>query len=187
MIQDLFSSGALNIVYVVVLLISFVFAVISLIGGDVTDFDLDADVDANGIDFLSISPFALAMFGAAFGLTGLVTRLWFEMDALPSIAWATTVGLLFGVVAQAFFLYVLSPSKSSHFRLADDAVGREAQVIVTVPPDGLGTIAFDNVSGRVTLGARSATGKAIHNGETVRIESVSGRVASVRPVELLKG
>lgn len=185
MIEDLFSSGALNIVYVVVLLISFVFAVISLIGGEVTDLDVDADTD--GVDFMSISPFALAMFGAAFGLTGLVTRLWFEMNALPSIVWATIVGLAFGVLAQAVFLYVLSPSKSSHFRLAEDAVGREAQVIVTVPPEGLGTVAFDNVSGRVTLGARSVTGKAIHNGETVRIESITGRVAFVRPVDLLKG
>ncbi len=36
------------------------------------------------------------------------------------------------------------------------------------------TIAFDNVSGRVTLGARSATGKQIVNGVAVRIEQVTG-------------
>lgn len=185
MIQEFLSSGALNILYVVVLFISFIFAVLSLLGSD--GADLDVDVDTGDVDFLSLSPLALATFGAVFGLTGLITHTWLEMGAFPSILWATVAGLIFGVAAQAFFIYVLSPSKSSHYSLADDAVGREAQVIVTVPPEGLGTIAFDNVSGRVTLGARSATGKAIHNGETVQIERINGRVAFVRPVDLLKG
>ena len=78
-----------------------------------------------------------------------------------------------------------SPSKSSHYSLSTDAVGRDAQVIITVPSDGLGEITFDNVSGRVTLGARSATGKQIVNGQAVRIEEVTGRVALVRPVDEL--
>ena len=182
--QEFFSSGALNFVYAAAVLVSFVFAILSLIGAEAGElFDFDVDVDGDGVDFMSISPFALAMFGAAFGVTGLVTRLMFEMEAGPSLLWATGVGLVIGLVSQALFLYVLSPSKSSHYSLAQDAVGRDAEVIVTVPGEGLGTVAFDNASGRVTLGARSATGKAIRNGEPVRIESVTGRVAVVRPVK----
>ncbi len=105
------------------------------------------------------------------------------MAAGPSLFWAIIIGLAIGILAQLLFLYVFSPSKSSHYSLSADAVGRDAQVIITVPNEGLGKIAFDNVSGRVTLGARSATGKQIVSGEAVRIEKINGRVALVRPVD----
>lgn len=183
MLDALFSSGTLNLVYTIVFGISFIFALISLLGaelGDVIDFDVDAD--SEGIfDFVSISPFALAMFGAIFGLVGLITRIWLEMDAIPSILWSAGSGILIGAAAQAFFLYVLSPNKSSHYSLTDDAIGRQAEVIITIPDKGLGQIAFNNVSGRVTLGARSAAGQEISNGDLVTIEQIVGRVAIVRP------
>ncbi len=184
MIQDFFSSGALNLIYTAAVFVSFIYAIMALVGagvGDAFDFDLDAEIDADAdFDFLSISPFALAMFGAAFGLTGLITRIAFEMTAAPSLFWATVGGLIVGALAQILFLYVLSPSKSSHYSLADVAVGRRAEVIITIPAEGLGTIAFDTVSGRVTLGARSAAGKQIAKGQSVFVENVSGRVAVVR-------
>ncbi len=185
MFEDFFSGSALNIVYGVVVLISFIFAIITLIGaefGDAVDIDTDVDADT-GMSFLSISPFALAMFGAAFGVTGLITSIWFEMSPIISLLWATAAGTVVGLVSQALFFYVFSPSKSSHYSLAQDAVGRNAQVIVTVPNEGLGTIAYDNVSGRVTLGARSVTGKSIKTGEGVRIVDITGRVALVHPIE----
>lgn len=184
MLGDFFSSGALNFVYAAAVIVSFVFAIISLLGAEIGDaFDFDADVDADGIDVLRISPFGIAMFGAAFGLTGLITSLWFDMSTGASLFWAAAIGLGVGILAQILFLYVFSPSRSSHYSLTADAVGRDAQVIITVPTEGLGKIAFDNVSGRVTLGARSATGKQIVSGEAVRIEKVTGRVAVVRPVD----
>jgi hypothetical protein len=148
--------------------------------GDILDFDVDAE--SEGIfDFVSISPFALAMFGSIFGLVGLITRIWLEMGPIPSILLSVGSGFIIGAAAQAFFIYVLSPSKSSHFSLADD-VGREAEVIISIPSNGLGQIAFNNVSGRVTLGARSSTGQEINNGDLVTIEKIVGRVAIVRSV-----
>ena len=185
MLEVLFSSGALNIVYTLVFAISFIFALISLVGaelGDLFDFDFGGDGDG-AFDFISISPFSLAMFGATFGLTGLVTRLWLEMETIPSILWAAAIGIIFGIAAQVLFISVLSPSKSSHFSLADDAAGREAEVIITIPAHGRGSIAYDNVSGRVTLGARSSTGKPIKRGEFVTIERIIGRIAVVQAKE----
>ena len=187
MIQELLASGTLNIVYASAVLVSFIFAVITLLGaeaGDALNLDLDLDADADGgFDFISISPFSLAMFGATFGLTGLVTRLWLEMETIPSILWAAAIGIIFGIAAQVLFISVLSPSKSSHFSLADDAAGREAEVIITIPAHGRGSIAYDNVSGRVTLGARSSTGKPIKRGEFVTIERIIGRIAVVQAKE----
>jgi membrane protein implicated in regulation of membrane protease activity len=183
MLDALFSSGTLNLVYTIVFGISFIFALIGLIGaeiGDVLDFDVDAD--SEGIfDFVSISPFALAMFGAIFGMVGLITRLWLDMEAIPSIIWSAGSGIVIGAAAQAFFIYILSPSKSSHYSLTEDATGREAEVIITIPESGLGQVAFNNVSGRVTMGARSSTGQKIRNGDLVTIERIVGRVAIVRP------
>jgi len=179
MLEDLLGTGPLSLVYAAILVVSFIFALLSLIGaeiGDLFDFDTDAD-----LDFINVSPFALATFGAFFGLTGLITRLWLDLEVMPSIFWSTAVGLLFGLSAQAFFIYILAPSKSSHFSLEEDALGREAEVIITVPGNGLGQIAFSNRSGRVTLGARSTTGRQIKPGEIVLIERISGRVAFVTP------
>ena len=181
MLQDLFSSGILNIVYAIIVLVSFLFAVLSLIGaevGDALDFDTDAD---GGFDLLSVSPFALAMFGAAFGLTGLISRLWLGMEAIPSILVATVGGLVIGGIAQGIFVYFFSPSRSSHYSLERDAIGREAEVTITIPSDGLGQIAYNNVSGRVNMGARSATDERISSGDLVIIEKIVGRVALVRP------
>ena len=185
MLEEIFATGPLTIIYAIILLISFIFAILTLAGaefGDAMDLGVEADVDSD-IGFISISPFVLSMFGAAFGLTGLVTRLYFDMDPIPSILWATGVGLVVGALAQAFFLYVLSPSKSSHFSLNEDAKGREAQVIITIPSKGTGKIAYDNVSGRVTLGAQSLTGEEIKRGSFVTIERITGRVAVVQPTE----
>lgn len=184
MLQDFFSSGALNLLYGLAVLASFVYAMLALFGagvGDTLSIDFDADVDGDAdVEFLSISPFALAMFGAAFGLSGLILRNAFSAGAATSLLGATVIGLIAGVLAQVLFLYVLAPSKSSHFTLADVAAGREAEVTVTIPAEGLGTIAFNTASGRVTLGARSAAGKQIAKGQAVFIEKVSGRVAVVR-------
>lgn len=184
--ENLFSFSALNCVYASVALISFLFAVVSLIGaeaGDFFDFSSDIDVDVDGgFDLTSISPFAMAMFGATFGLVGLLTSIWLEMEALPSIIAATVSGLIIGAIAQVLFIYVFSPSKSSHYSLQQDAVGREVEVTTTIPADGLGQVAYNNVSGRVTLGARSSEGTEIAVGKLVIVERIVGRVAQVKPV-----
>ncbi len=185
MLEEIFATGPLTIIYAIIFIISFIFAILSLVGaeiGDALDLGVEADVDAD-FNFVSISPFVLAMFGAAFGLVGLITRLYFDMDPIPSILWATGIGILFGALAQVLFLYVLSPSKSSHYSLNEDATGREAQVIITIPSKGTGQIAFDNVSGRVTLGAQSLTGEEIKRGSFVTIERITGRVAFVQPTD----
>jgi membrane-bound ClpP family serine protease len=127
---------------------------------------------------------ALAIFGAFFGLTGLVTNMWMGMSAIPSVLLALVVGIIFGGLTQVLYVYVLSVSKSSHYSLANDEAGRSAEVIISIPNEGVGTIAFDNVSGRVTLGARSTTGKQIVKGSVVRVEKIVGRVAYVRPLAL---
>ena len=87
MLQEFLASGTLNLIYAILILISLIYAVIALVGaevGDALDIDVDIDADADtGMDIASVSPFALAMFGATLGLTGLITRIWLEMDHIP--------------------------------------------------------------------------------------------------------
>jgi len=187
--MEIAGFDALQCVYAVVALVSFLFAVLSLIGTEIGDSmhvgahaDIDADVDG-GAGFTHVSPFALAVFGATFGLVGLITSVWAEMEPIPSILISTAAGLLVGGAAQALFIYVLSPSKSSHFSLEDDALGRDAEVTISIPANGKGQVAYNNVSGRVTMGARSSSGEPIPSGTTVVIKRVSGRNAIVRPLD----
>ena len=56
MLEELFSSGSLNFIYTIVVLISFVFALITLLGagfGDALDFDADIDGDTGAREFVS--------------------------------------------------------------------------------------------------------------------------------------
>ncbi len=185
MLEEIFASGTLNLVYAGIVVVSFLFALVSLLGaevGEALDVALDVDGDS-GFDFISLSPFSLAMFGTAFGMVGLITRMWYDMDPIPSLLWAVGLGVIIGGAAQAIFIYVLSPSRSSHFSLQNDAIEREAEVITSIPENGLGEIAFNNVSGRVKLAARSATGDAIRYGDVVVIKRIVGRVAFVQRTE----
>lgn len=181
---DSLNLGTLDLIYIIILGISFVFALISLLGaeaGHAVDVNFDAHVDSHTLDFIHVSPFALAAFGATFGLAGLLVRVWLGMGAMASILWASGAGLIFGVAAQLLFVYVLSPTKSSHYSLEKEAVGQAATVIVTVPAAGRGQIALDLPNGRVTLGAQSDTGQQIRTGEAVVIDRIIGRIAFVRP------
>lgn len=185
MLEEIFASGTLNLVYAGIVIVSFLFALVSLLGAEIGEtLDVAFDVDGDtGFDFINVSPFALAMFGTAFGMVGLITRVWYDMEPIPSLLWAVGLGAVIGGAAQAVFIYVLSPSRSSHYRLQNDAIGRDAEVITTIPEDGLGEIAFNNVSGRVKLAARSSAGGAIPYGNVVVIKRIVGRVAYVQPAE----
>lgn len=185
MLEEIFASGTLNLVYAGIVVVSFLFALMSLIGaelGEAMDMALDVEGDT-GMDFINVSPFALAMFGTAFGMVGIITRVWFNMEPIPSLLWAVGLGIIFGGLAQALFIYVLSPSRSSHYQLQDDAIGRDAEVITSIPDGGLGEIAFNNVSGRVKLAARSSSGEPIPYGEVVVVKRIVGRVAFVQRVK----
>lgn len=180
--QEFLNSGPLNLTYAGVLGISFIFALISLIGSEIGDaLDFDADVDSDGIDFANISPFAMAMFGATFGLIGLVTRIAYNLPAANSILWSAIGGFIVAAGSQALFIYVLSPTTTSHVNLTNDVVGRVVDVIIPIPSKGKGTVAYDGKTGRVTMGAISQDGRKISTGQPVYVEKIVGRVAYVRP------
>jgi hypothetical protein len=80
-------------------------------------------------------------------------------------------------------VYLPSRGRAEEALLDFDATGRRAEVIIAIPANGLGEVAFPNGEERVNLGARSAGGQPIVAGATVVIERVTRRIAVVSPLD----
>ena len=191
--SDLFADSLLNVVYATALLIGVVYALFLLffqgLGeafGDLDlDLDLDLDVDVDAGDFDSageaagVSMLAIASFISTFGAFGLVSVTLFDAGSVASLVTALIGGTLMGLAAQAFFVYILSPTVSSEVRQAK-LIGLVGEITTSVPASGLGQIALIAQGSRITYSARATTeGEIIARGTPVRIERIVGNVAYV--------
>ena len=196
----------LNCVFFLMLLGGIIWTAIVLVGGaiagaDLPDMDIDVPavdlpggVDIPNIDFhvdhapsfdhgsvgvSPLSPITIASFVTSFGGLGLIGT---QLLLLPD-----TVSLFFAAVGAAaiaggmFFFYskvLVAGQGSSEVRLAEIS-GKKAEVVIPIPKNGLGQVAFVARSARTTWGARSVDGKPIPRGTVVTIESVTGNTVIV--------
>lgn len=195
-LQDWFGASALNCLYGGALGFGLFYALLLLffqgigdVFGDASDLfsglggadagidvDMDVDVDGDVDNGLSISMMAIAFFISAFGAFGILgTSL--GLNVL-SLFLALGGGMVFGVLGQAFFVYVLSPTTNSMVNQSA-LVGTLAEVTTPIPQDGIGQIALVAGGGRMTLSARSVGGESIVRGTEVRVEKIVGSVALV--------
>jgi len=192
--SDLFAGSALNAIFDLSLLVGVIYAVFLLffqgVGealGDLDlDFDADLDVDADAGDVgeaTGISMLAIASFVSSFGAFGLISVTLFDAGTLASLFVALFGGLIVGIAAQLFFVYVLSPTISSEVRQAN-LIGMVAEVTTPIPVNGVGQIAFIAEGSRMTYSARSTEEPHIFTrGTPVRIERIVGGVAYVSPIQ----
>jgi len=196
----------LNCVFFLMLMGGILWTAIVLIGGAIAGVDLpDMDIDVPGVDLPGhvdipnidlhvdhpvsfdhgsvgvspLSPITIASFVTSFGGLGLIgTQLLFLPD---------TVSLFFAAVGATiiaggmFFFYskvLVAGQGSSEVRLADIG-GKTAEVIIPIPEDGLGQVAFVARGARTTWSARSADSKPIARGSVVTIQSVTGSTVIV--------
>lgn len=200
-LSEFFADNPVHIIYAASLFIGVVYAGFLIffhgIGdalGDLDfDLDLDADtdladintlIDAEGVsEATGVSMLAIASFVTAFGAFGLVSVSLFNTSTLASVFIAFAGGLVFGIAAQAFFLYILSPTISSEVRQAQ-LIGKVAEITTPIPPSGVGQIAFVAEGSRVTYSARAADeASAITRGTPVRIERIVGGVVYVSALD----
>jgi len=88
-----------------------------------------------------------------------------------------------GIVAQGFFLYILSPTISSEVRQAR-LIGQVAEITTPIPVNGVGQIAFVAEGSRVTYSARATDEQsAFERGTPVRIERIVGGMAYVSAID----
>lgn len=201
-INDIFGDNPLNVIYAAALFIGVLYSGFLLFFqgiGDVLgdlDFDMDVDVDIDvdmdaGFDLdtdaaheaAGVSTLAIASFVSAFGAFGLISVTLFGAGTVASFIAAMFGGVVIGIAAQVFFLYILSPTISSEIRQAA-LVGHVAEITTPIPVNGVGQIAFVAQGSRVTYSAR-ATGEAavVERGTPVRIERIVGGTAYVSEIE----
>jgi membrane protein implicated in regulation of membrane protease activity len=183
--------GLLNLVYLALVVLGFIYALLALLGQGIADLDLptpDFDLDAGDapsfdhgeVGLTSISPMSIASFMTAFGAFGLVSAQFYGASMGTSIIFAVVGGLVVGGIAQLLFIYVFSPQTSS-LRTQQDVVGLSAEVIIPIPEGGVGQIALVARGSRVTYSARTKPGLSFKQGDLVRVVELVGSVVFVEP------
>ena len=162
-----------------------------LFGGG--DADAHADVGTGGhaeagfehTGMPGIAPFSpttIASFITAFGAFGMI----FSKIALLESPWvsAPLAGVSGLVVAAGVFLMfnkIFSKTQASSEGQVGTLIGSNATIITPIPQGGVGEIAYVQGGSRYTAPARSESGAAIGNGQTVRIHRVVGTQFYVVP------
>ena len=186
---DVFSSfSTLNCVYFIMLMAGIIWTVVVLIGGAVSDvdvpdldvpgidFDMDHDLgfDHGSVDVSPLSPITIASFVTSFGALGLIATQLFSVRDSVSLIFAAAGA---AVIASGMFLFysrVLVAGQGSSTLQMSDIRGSKAEVIIPIPKNGLGQVAFVAKGSRTTWGARSVDGKPIASGVIVTIQAVTG-------------
>ncbi len=154
-------------------------------GGHDIDFDtgdLDVGDMGGGVHFSPLSPAVISTFLATFGGAGIICIQVFDIEPLISILPATVVSICCGVAVFKVFDYVFTRTQGGVEINLAQLIGRDAEVIISIPKDGMGEIAFNTSAGRTNTAARSATGKAIPKSTLVKISRIVGSVYLVEPL-----
>jgi membrane protein implicated in regulation of membrane protease activity len=154
-------------------------------GGDVgTGGHAEAGFDHTGVPGISpFSPTTIASFVTAFGAFGMILS---KIEATRNVWISGPLSILGGLaIAGAVFLVfakVFSHTQSSSESRVGKLVGMDATVITPIPQHGVGEIAYVQSGSRYTAPARSESGAAIGNGQTVRINRIVGTQYYVVPI-----
>jgi membrane protein implicated in regulation of membrane protease activity len=205
---DLFTGlSTINCVYFFFLLAGIMWTAFALIGGALADadlpdvdvdlphIDLPGDVDVPHIDFhvdhapsfdhgsvgvSALSPITIANFVTSFGGFGLIATQMFHMPDAISIIPASVGGVCIAALMFVFYTKVLIAGQGSSEVRMTDISGTVAEVIIPIPQNGLGQVAFVVRGARMTRGARSADGEPIPRGTIVAIQAVAGNTVTVK-------
>ena len=173
-----------EIIYLVCFFLGLGFAVLTgLLSGVFGGFDAgldigggDAGMDAGGADgghFSPFNPIVIAMFLASFGGAGIISKNYLELSLGPQLGIASVAG--FGIGGAVFWMLI------KFFRIAQassevklhDVIGKDAEVTISIPPDGVGQIAYIS-GGRYTSAATSVDNSDIPQGSQVKIRKIVG-------------
>jgi membrane protein implicated in regulation of membrane protease activity len=182
------------LIYFICCTVGLLFTVVSAVMGDVFGgHDAHADVGTGGhaeagfehTGLPGVSPFSpttLAAFITAFGGFGMIFS---RIDATRSVWISAPLSALAGLlIAGGVFLMfnkIFSKTQSSSESRVATLVGISATVITTIPQHGVGEIAYVHGGSRYTAPARSESGAAVTNGQTVKIHRIVGTQFYVVP------
>jgi hypothetical protein len=178
----------IGIFYISLLVLGFLYSVISLLAGWVSDvgghLDLGGHVDVPGhADVGHLGPISgttVATFVTGFGGGGTIAHYWLQWPLLGSLATAIGAGVVVAGAAYAILDFIFKETQAGSEFAVGETVGREAEVIVSIPEGGVGEVAYIMRGQREQSSARSVDGAPISKGSAVVIERVSGPTAYVR-------
>ncbi|OPZ22615.1 MAG: hypothetical protein BWZ10_00365 [candidate division BRC1 bacterium ADurb.BinA364] len=150
------------------------------VGGDIAG-DLNSGDFSGTVHFSPFSPAVIATFLATFGGSGYIYMRMFDMDGTWSVLPALATAFVVGAAVFMIFDYIFKNTQGGVEVNIANLIGREAEVIVSIPADGMGEIAFASGGGRINTPARSETGTAIPKNTIVRISKIVGTVYLVKP------
>jgi len=176
---------SIGIFYLGLLGIGIVYALLATLLGWFSDLGGgDAHVDAGGhLDAGHPSPLSgtvIATFITGVGGGGSVAHFMLEWSTLPGILAATASGLVLAGAAFLILDLLFAQTQGGAEFATSETIGRDAEVITTIPKDGAGEIAYIVRGQRESSSARSVDGSSIPKGRTVVIERTTGPTAHVR-------
>jgi len=170
--------------YIGLLVVGVTYALISGAMGWMSDLGGDLHVDASGHFDVGhphpISGTTIATFITGFGAGGIVGHYLLAWPFGAGLLLASGSGLLLAAAAYLVLQLIFSQTQAGSEHTVQDAVGREAEVITTIPEQGTGEIAYLIRGQREQAPARSVDGASIPHGRLVVIEKMTGQTAYVR-------
>lgn len=126
------------------------------------------------VHFSPLSPIVIAMFLVAFGAAGLIATEAWHLTTAPSLPMAAGGGFVVAALTYLFFSKLIAVTEASSEASVAALIGTTAEVLLAIPRDGLGEIAYVAKGSRYTAPARSATGTTIAANSTVIIRRIVG-------------
>ena len=166
-------------VFLTIAAVGFLFAVVSLLFGEVFEHaDFAHDFDHDGGPSL-LSPRVISVFMTAFGGFGAIAT-FLGFGVFTSSFFGFIGGVVLASIVYAFARFLYSQQASSTINIAE-LVGRTAHVTVGIPTNGYGQVRCLVGESVVEKIARSRNGGEIPNNAVVRIEEVVGESVIVSP------
>ncbi len=173
-------------VYLVLFIFSVVFSIFSFIFGHDHDVSHDVSTEIGGHDIGAGMPSlfsarVLSLFFLGFSGMGLIaTHAWNLGPALSSLC-GIGLGLVLGGLAYAF-MAMFYREQASSMATSEDYADLEGRVASTIPADGTGEISVVVKGQLKTIFAVSQDGATIPEGRPVKIVSMAGAMATVKPL-----
>lgn len=175
----------MGLVYIVLLLVGVLYAIVAgALGwlGDIGGADIHVDMSGH-LDAGSLHPISgpvIATFVTGFGAGGTVAHYLLRWPLLGGVGLATAVGALLAGGAFLIMETIFKHTQGGSEFAVEDVVGREAEVITSIPAGGTGEVAYIVKEQREAGPARSVDGAPIPKGQVVVIEKVMGPTFYVR-------
>jgi membrane protein implicated in regulation of membrane protease activity len=151
----------------------FFFLMISLVFGEIFNFDHDFE---HGPGFFSLR--VLSVFSTSFGGFGALA-VHFGASTITAASIGLVGGFCFATLIYLFGRFLHGQQATSEVRI-QDVVGQTARVTVTIPPGGIGQVRCRVGESLVDKIARTRDGGAVPENSVVTIEEVLGETVIVR-------